>query len=172
MSMSSRVSAVTRLAFAAGLVATIVLSANPILASPRGLTGTWVVQVRLLTACTGGVALPPFWSVLTFARDGTLTGTTMSGAFAPGQRGPDHGTWTSAGSRGTYRAASLAFINFATPAAPPASPGFQSGVQRIDQLITPADADTFTSVATVTFLDIDSHPYRQGCAVATGRRFE
>lgn len=156
----------------AGLAGIAIVSASASAhADGRTLPGTWLVQVRLLTACTGGTALPPFWSMLTFASEGTLTGTTMNQAFAPGQRGPDHGTW-SRERGGDYAAASVAFIMFPTPPSPPASPGFQSGVQRIDQAITLTDANTFESTATVTFYDASAQLYRQGCARATGRRFE
>lgn len=47
-----------------------------------------------------------------------------------------------------------------------------TGVQRIDQAITLTDVDTFASTATVTFYDANAQLYRQGCALATGRRFE
>jgi hypothetical protein len=144
---------------------------TPAFAEGRTLRGTWVAQVRLLTSCVGGSELPPFWSLLTFASGGTLSGTTMNQAFAPGQRSPDHGTWGRARGR-DYKASSLAFINFATPPSPPVSPGFQSGVQRIDQAITLTDDDTFTSAAKVTFFDANGQAYREGCAVATGYRYE
>ena len=154
----------------------VALSAAPFLdtsafAQGRTLTGTWVVQVRLLTSCAGGSELPPFWSLLTFASGGTLSGTTMHQACAPGQRSPDHGTWTPAAGH-AYTASSLAFINFTTPPSPPVSPGFLSGSQRIDQAITLTDEDTFASDAKVTFLDANRQAYREGCAVATGYRYE
>ena len=161
-----------RFVFAVGLMATMVpFLAKPAFADGRTLRGTWIVQVSLLTSCTGGSELPPFWSMVTFASGGTLSGTTMSQAFAPGQRSADHGTWARARG-GDYTASSLAFINFPTPPAPPASPGFQTGAQRIDQVISLTDTDTFTSTATVTFFDTNSQLYREGCAVATGHRFK
>jgi hypothetical protein len=140
----------------------------PAAAQGRTPRGSWLVQVQLLTACTGGAPLPAFWSMLTFADGGTLTGSTMNAAFAAGQRGPDHGTWEPAAGGG-FVARSLAFVNFTTPPAPP-SPGFQAGAQLIEQRLTMQGDDAFTSTATVTFYDLTASPYRQGCAIATGRR--
>jgi hypothetical protein len=161
-----------RFVVAVGLASTTVpFLETSAFAESRTLRGTWVVQVRLLASCGGGSELPPFWSLLTFASGGTLTGTATNQAFAPGQRSADHGTWARARGR-DYTASSLAFINFQTPPSPPVSPGFQRGAQRIDQAITLTDDDTFTSAAKVTFFDADAQPYREGCAVATGYRYE
>lgn len=139
-------------------------------ADAQSLRGVWLVQVQQLTSCSGGTPLPAFWSTLTFADGGTLTGSTLNQAFAPGQRGPDQGGWAPAPGGG-FTASSLAFIQFTTAPSPPTSPGFQAGAQLIDQHITMADDGTFTSDAVVTFFDLGASPYRQGCAVATGRRF-
>ena len=168
----SRSRMLARIVVAVGLASTTVpFLETPAFAESRTLRGTWVVQVRLLTSCPADRSFPPFWSLLTFASGGTLSGTTMNQAFAPGQRSPDHGTWVRTRGR-DYKASSLAFINFETPPSPPVSPGFQSGVQRIDQAITLTDEDTFNSAAKVTFFDANAQPYREGCAVATGYRYE
>jgi hypothetical protein len=153
------------------LIAAFAAMASPAAAQSTALEGTWLVQVTLLTSCTGGTPLPPFASLLTFTRDGTLTGTTLNPAFAPGQRSSDHGVW-SAGPGGTYAAASVAFITFTTAPAPPISPGFLAGAQRIDQIITLLDASTFSSTATVSFFDAAVQRYRTGCATASARRFQ
>jgi hypothetical protein len=87
------------------------------------------------------------------------------------QRSPDHGTWARARGR-DHEASSLAFINFETPPSPLVSPGFRSGVQRIDHTITLTDDETFTSAAKVTFFDANAQPDREGCAVATGHCYE
>src|SRR6266705_963117 len=60
--------------------------------SPNGLEGTWRVQVTQYN-CATGATLPPFWSLLSFARGGVLTETTTSPGFLPGQRTPGHGVW-------------------------------------------------------------------------------
>jgi hypothetical protein len=45
--------------------------------------------------CESGAPLLTFPALLSFARGGTLTGTTASRAFQPGQRSSDHGVWDS-----------------------------------------------------------------------------
>ena len=137
-------------------------------ASPR-LAGTWRVQVTSKD-CTSGVPLLTFPAMLTFARGGTLTGTTAARLFQAGQRSPDHGVWTATG-RGTYRALSEAFILFDSPAVPPA-PGLVRGVQRITQDIEMTDADDFTSEAAVKFFDVGGNVALELCATAAGQRMK
>src|SRR5258707_6630734 len=85
--------------------------------SPNGLEGTWRVQVTQYN-CATGATLPPFWSLLSFARGGVLTETTTSPGFLPGQRTPGHGVWISAGAN-AYTAVSEAFVLFDSPTTPP-----------------------------------------------------
>lgn len=145
--------------------------AQPAQAQDGGVGGTWLVQVRLLTACTGGTTLPPFYSMLTFHQGGTLTGSTVSAAFAPGQRGADQGSWRQTGSN-SFTSSSLAFINFATAPVPPGSPGYQPGAQHIAQQITMTGPASFMSTASITFFNLAGNGYRTGCAVATAQRLD
>jgi hypothetical protein len=161
----------TSLAGAFVTAVALAVSTDGVAAQGNEIQGTWIAQVRLLTACSGGTPLAPFWSVLIFANGGTLAGSTMNAAFAPGQRGPDHGTWTPAAGGGVT-ASSVALLSFSSAPSPPQSPGFQAGAQRIDQTITMSGRDSFSSSARVTFLDLNGVVYRQGCAVATGWRFQ
>src|ERR1017187_9170532 len=62
------------------------LAAANIAAYNPGLEGTWRVTVTQKVCATGAQIGLPFHSLLTFARGGTLTGTTASPAFLPGQR--------------------------------------------------------------------------------------
>src|ERR1700730_4806991 len=104
--MKSRISIFGRVAtaFLAGaLVLGTGISANAQSEqSPIGLEGTWRVQVTQYN-CATGATRPPFWSLLSFARGGTLTETTSAPAFLPGQRTPGHGVWSSIG-QNTYSA--------------------------------------------------------------------
>lgn len=136
------------------------------------LEGTWWVQVTALSDCTLRTPVGSFAAMLTFARGGTMTGTTTNPVFAVGQRGPDHGVWSRAGAPRRYRASSAAFLLFTTAPNPPMNPGFQAGHQRLDQAITLTDADHFTSDAITQFFDATGHKYREGCATAVARRFE
>jgi hypothetical protein len=130
------------------------------------LAGTWRVSVTTRDCTTGAPGLS-FPALLTFARGGTMTGTTASRAFAPGQRSSDHGIWTST-EDGGYRAVSEAFI-LADSANPPFP--LHRGVQRITQAIE-VDRDVFSSNAAVKFFDVDGNVLVTGCATAVGRRME
>jgi hypothetical protein len=126
------------------------------------LVGTWSVQVQLVD-CTSGTQLGlPFWSLLTFARGGTLTETTANPNFFPTERGPGHGFWI-ANKRG-YTAASTAFITL-------------SGVLQTTQVIRQsihvgATPDTFESTATTEISDLSGNVIKSGCATATATRFK
>ena len=141
-------------------------------ASNRRLVGTWRVKVQLYDCATEAPIGPPFASLLTFNRGGTMAGSTTNPGFAVGQRGPDHGVWSLQG-RGTYRAKSVALMNFTTPPSPPTNPGFQAGSQTLTQTIKfEHGSDEFTSDATTEFFDTAGQSYRQGCAWATAERLK
>jgi hypothetical protein len=135
-------------------------------AAPAGLEGTWRVEV-IASDCAGHDR-PPFWAFLTFARGGTMTGTTTNQAF-PGTRTPDHGSWTRVG-RFAFEARSEAFVLFGAPPAP------APWAHRLTQSITMVAADLFESVATSEFyvasgpLPWPSAPAPPGCARAIGHR--
>ena len=135
-------------------------------AASAGLEGTWRVQV-IASDCAGHDR-PPFWGLLTFARGGTMTGTTTNQAF-PGTRTPDHGSWTRVGPF-TFEATSEAFVLFGAPPAP------APWAHRLTQSIVIVAADTFESVATSEFLVASGPlpwafaPVPQGCARAIGYR--
>lgn len=136
----------------------------------RALEGTWRVDATLRD-CTTAAPRPPFSSLLTFARGGTLTETTANAAFQPGQRSPGHGIWSFAGVN-HFKAASSAYILFDSDAHPPV-PAFARGQQRISQDITmSADPDVFTSVASVQFFDTTGAVLTSACATAVGHRYK
>jgi|SRR6516165_5938049 hypothetical protein len=132
-------------------------------ASP--LEGTWQVTVTLLNCQTGNpLGPPPFASILTFARGGTLAEDTTNPSFAAGQRSPGQGVWETT-SHDVFHARSVAFINFSTAA-------LQQGQQFVDQTITYYDqSDQWSAVATIKFTNTAGTVYRQGCATATAMRF-
>jgi len=130
------------------------------------LVGTWRVQVTTFN-CVSGVKAPSFNSMLSFASGGTLTETTASPAFQPGQRSVGLGFWNDS-NKNTFQAVSEAYILFATPANPPA-PGLVRGTQRITQTIQVND-DQLTSNATIQFFDESGKELVKGCASATGER--
>jgi len=133
------------------------------------LEGTWRVSVRLRN-CDSGTTMPPFQSLLTFARGGTLTGTTSSPDFLPGQRSADHGVWSPAGGH-AFRAVEEAFILFDSPSRPNRR-GLRSGTQRINQTIELKNDDEFTSSASTVYFDTSGTMVATGCASAVGRRLK
>ena len=139
--------------------------------SNRTLEGTWWVQVTP-TDCESRTPFASFSALLTFARGGTMTGTTSNPSFAIGQRSPDHGIWFRARTPHTFHASSVALVLFTTVPKFPVTPGFQAGSQRLDQTIAVTDPDHFTSDAVTRFFDAAGQEYRQGCATAVGARFE
>ena len=141
-------------------------------AETRTLEGTWWVQVTALTDCVSQVPLMSFTALLTFAKGGTMTGTTTNPAFAIGQRSPDHGVWFRNRAAHMYRASSVALLLFETAPSFPATPGFQAGSHRLSQAIDVTDPDHFTSDAVSEFFDVAGKKYREGCATAVGQRFE
>lgn len=140
--------------------------------SKQTLQGTWWVQVTTFADCVSRTPLISFSALLTFAEGGTMTGTTTNPGFAIGQRSPDHGVWGRTGAPHSFRASSVALILFTTAPNFPLTPGFQAGSQRLDQTIALTDSDHFTSEAVTSFFDATGQQYRQGCATASGERFE
>jgi hypothetical protein len=130
----------------------------------RTLAGTWVVTVTQ-HACPNGPAIaPPFQSLLTFDRGGTMTETTSNPMFFPALRGPGHGVWSHTG-RHTYSADSLAFVTVN---------GVLAKTQKISQTIEMGDDPNqfTTTAASVQFFDPAGNLLVSGCATATGQRFE
>jgi hypothetical protein len=136
------------------------------------LVGTWRVTVTQVDCQTAAALAPPFSSLLTFAVGGTLAEDTTNPIFGPGQRGAGQGVWNPL-NRFTFRAKSLAFINYTTVPNPAAhNPGFQAGEQTILQTITfNPKSDQWTSEAAIAFTDTTGAVYRQGCAAAIAQRF-
>lgn len=103
------------------------------------------------------------------------------GAFAPGQRGAGHGTWTHDRQR-SYLQKFVALMFFDTPAnlpgAPgfdpsrPVSPGFFAGWQTVTHRVRIVDADHLASAGTNAFYKTDGTLYRTGCSSATAQRLE
>ena len=151
---------------------TAILSASAaVSAEPEhlNLTGTWVVTVQQYDCSSGTDLGQPFPSFLSFGPGGILIETTSNPGFAPGQRGPGHGTWKRI-RFDEFRAVSEAFILFSTPAHGPV-PAFATGRQRIEQDIDYMGGEQFTSKAIVSFTDPSGMTVlHSGCAHASGVR--
>jgi hypothetical protein len=159
-----------------GLVATMALASGGVLRANRGdnskdIQGVWLVQVTLRNCSTGAPMGPAFGSVVTFHQGGTVSETTASTAFAPGQRTPGQGVWDKTGRR-TYSQKMVSLLAFDTAANLPVTPGFFAGWAIVDQTAELADEDHFTSSGTNAFYRTDGTVYRTGCSTAAGTRFE
>jgi hypothetical protein len=129
------------------------------------IEGTWRVTVTQKVCETGVLIGLPFQSLLTFARGGTLGGTTANAAFQPGQRSGDFGVWARTGGQ-NYSARGEAFILFSAGA-------FTQGRQTIKHSIS-LTREGFTDVASVQLYDVNDAPLlkRPGCATAVGQRVQ
>jgi hypothetical protein len=132
-----------------------------------GIEGTWRVTVTQKVCATGAPIGLPFHSLLTFARGGTMTGTTANSAFLPGQRSGDYGVWIPAAGH-SYSATEEAFIIFS-------GGPFTQGRQTISHSISPTNGGNgFSDVASIQFYDVNGNPLlpAPGCATAVGQRLE
>jgi hypothetical protein len=149
-------------------------------ASQAGPVGTWAVQVTVRDCASNAPIGPSFNSLVTLHRGGTISESTASLAFAPGQRTPGHGIWTRQGGH-IYSQRMIALIVFDTPPnlpgapgfdpAKPVSPGFFAGWQTITHTAR-IRGDQLTSAGTNEFFRADGTSYRTGCSTAVGQRFE
>jgi hypothetical protein len=126
-----------------------------------GLGGTWQFQISLENCETKATVGAPFYSLLTFNGNGTMTETTSNPMFYPAERGPGHGVWSQVNGT-TYNATSEAFITLN---------GELQKVQTITQTIEMTGKDTLmTTSAKVKFAAPDGTVLMEGCASATASR--
>ena len=130
------------------------------------IEGTYRVSIQPYFCNTGEpVPVPPFQSILSFGRGGTLQEAPSMARFDPGQRVPGLGFWERTGPR-DYRSVFEAFIVFD-------SANYRRGLQRIEQGIVQIDADHWHSEALVTFFDMNGTVVPPtGCMRATGERMK
>jgi len=144
--------------------------AQGVLDSKRdNLEGTWGVLVTLTDCATGNpLPVPPFRSLMTFARGGSLFESSGGLFFAPNQRSVGHGRWTHMQGH-TYGQHVLALILFDNT--PQTVPPLFAGWQTVDHVVTLTGRDSFTSEGTTAFIRASGEVYRQGCSKAVGERF-
>lgn len=125
------------------------------------LVGTWSVKVQIVDCSNGNLLGPPFASLLSFARGGTLTEATSNPNFFPAERSPGHGTWSTG--KTASHAATVAFVTLN---------GALQSTQVIRQNIQMGSSNDFSSTATVQFFDPNGNLLKSGCATAAGQRFK
>ncbi len=131
----------------------------------QGIEGTWRVTVTLKVCTTGTPMGPSFQSLLTFARGGTMTGTTANPVFLPGQRSSDSGVWKRTGAH-TYSSVDEAFIIFSGGL-------FTQGFQLLKHSISlSGNGNSFTDEASIQFYDVNGAALLPvpGCASAIAQR--
>jgi hypothetical protein len=146
----------------------------------HGLVGAWTIQVTLRN-CDTQAPMGSFSSLVTFHGDGTISESTGSVTFQPGQRTDGHGAWKRVGLR-RFTQNMLALIRFDSPpnlpATPgfdptkPVSPGFSAGASAVSHIVRLTGKDTLESSGTNEFFAANGQSYRTGCSTATGQRFE
>ncbi len=126
------------------------------------LEGTWLVEITIRNCQTGDAVAPPFVSLLTFSRGGTLTESTSRSS--PSVRGSGHGSWDRSNGGG-YTASHTAFLY---------SPeGAWTGMQKVTQSITiGADPNVFEADAMSQVTDTSGNVVMSGCSSAVGHRLE
>ena len=169
---------------AIGLALAIALTtaAGPVVASEMNFNSTWARSLlvgtwRVTTTpynCVTGQVFPQFArpSLVTFGAGGTVVEGSANPDFQPGQRSSGHGYWEREG-RLEFHAVFEGFILFTSVVTPPALPRYVRGSSRLDHGIEMQDADHWSSVASVTFLDVAGKVVPpSGCAQATAERMK
>jgi hypothetical protein len=148
--------------------------------SDSQLAGTWIVEVTTRNCTTNAPTGAPFSSLVTFHRDGTISESAGSRAFAPGQRSTGHGSWSRLAG-GMYGQRMIALVLFDTPAnlpgtpgfdpAAPISPGFFAGWSVVSHTLHIDEDGRAVSAGTNEFYKADGTVYRAGCSTAVAQRF-
>jgi hypothetical protein len=143
--------------------------------------GAWAVQVTLRDCASNAPLGAPFNSLVTFHAGGTLSESSGSVTFAPGQRTAGHGSWQEKGRR-TFSQRLTALVVFDTaanlPGTPafnptlPVSPGFFAGWSVVTHTVKLTDSDHLESVGVNEFFKSDGTSYRSGCSTAVGQRLD
>jgi len=129
--------------------------------SPKGLEGTWRVQLTVMDCQTGQV-LRTFPTLFAFAKGGTLTVTT-AGQF-PALNTTGLGIWRHTKGH-SYSAVSESFIFN--------SDGAWTSTSRLTRAIEVSnDADEFTDTVTLQIFDTSGNQLVAGCGTSVGSRMK
>lgn len=159
-----------RTPFAFALLVAMGLSvALPAPAQAQSIEGPWLMTVTLRDCTTSAPLGPPFLTLITFHAGGTLSESAASAGFAPGQRGPGHGSWRRTGAS-TFTGRFAALISFETAPNPP-NPGFRAGGLVVASTFSLTGPSQLTATATADFYDLSFASYRRACPTIVGSRF-
>jgi len=127
----------------------------------RHLVGTWMVQVTRQDCQTHVPVGPPFLSLLTYNRGGTMTDSTSNPQFGQSVRGPGHGVWIHTNDH-SYKVFSAAFVTMN---------GTLVSTQFLTQAIDVTTPDSYVvPAASIQFVGPDGTIISTGCAIAVGKR--
>ena len=150
------------------MLSLVALASRGVVAAPdesdHAIVGTWRLQVTPYV-CGTDVTLPPFSALVTYAREGTLSGVVNSPHFLPGQRTPEYGVWDHIGGR-SYHSTREAFILFPSPA-----PGPVKGTQHIEENVVVTN-DQLRSAAVSSLIDESGNTVMSACVRMTGQRMQ
>ncbi len=158
-----------RTPFGVALLATILWAGIPLSAQAQVIEGPWLMTVTLRDCATSTPLGPPFLTLITFHAGGTLSESAASAGFAPGQRGPGHGSWNRTGPS-TFSGRFAALVSFETAPNPP-NPGFRAGGLVVTSAFSLTGPDQLTATATADFYDLALTKYRAACPTSVGTRF-
>ena len=131
----------------------------------RTIQGAWRTMVTGVNCQTGDPLGPPFPSLLTFNKGGTMSEWGIGPGSSPALRSPGHGVWEQAHGWQDY---SYAFIHYRYN-----SSGVFIGSQKVTSALElGASGNQFTTHAAVEVLDANGNVIATFCAVAAGTRFE
>jgi hypothetical protein len=131
---------------------------------PRGLAGTWRVQVTPVycPGVTSGTLAAAFQGLVSFTGDGTLTNTFTNALF--GYETPGHGSWWKTG-RDTYKDV----VEFLIVDPPTTSP-YVSGTQKYFGSITLDDENDLKAQVTSLYFNSSGSVYLTKCSDVVGTR--
>ena len=133
--------------------------------SDRTIPGAWRTMVTPVSCQTGDPLGPPFRSLLTFNKGGTMSEYGIGPGSNPALRSPGHGVWQHEDGRQNYP---YAFTYYRYN-----SSGVFIGSQKVTSTLKlGASGDEFTTHSAVEILDANGNVIGTFCAIVAGRRFE
>jgi len=133
--------------------------------SERTIQGAWRTMVTPVNCQTGDPLGPPFPSLLTFNKGGTMSEYGISPGGSPALRSPGHGVWQHEQGWQDY-SYTFTFYRYN-------STGVFIGSQKVNATLELGESgDEFTTHAAVEILDANDNVIATFCATAAGTRFE
>jgi hypothetical protein len=145
---------------------------GPAFGQAHGLEGVWGVTTQERDCVTNVPRGAPTRALVTYHKGGTVDENRHVPVFAVGQLSNGHGNWVHDG-HATFVSRVASMVNFDTPLpAPPGVPTFVAGWQIATQITTMTGPDSFTTVGTSQFYNLNRELVRVGCASRVGERFK